>query len=141
MLKPQGKVIKFMSAKLQQQYTYLPPTVERYYNGIEKSNFYWPRINAAINTAVQACKVGQKRRITTVKKYGKLPLPAHHKMAPWEEVHVDLICSWDICYNSTLIPDKSTVEIIRALTIIDKPIHHHQSSPQWNSRDQSLKFH
>jgi hypothetical protein len=39
---------------------------------------------------------------------------------PWEEVHVDLIGPWDVRYNSTAIPGKTTVEKIQALTIMDK---------------------
>ncbi len=55
-----------------------------------------------------------------MKKYGKIPLPTHRNLAPWEEIHVDLIGPWDVRYNSTLIPGKTTVEKIQALTIIDK---------------------
>jgi len=61
-----------------------------------------------------------KCKITAVKKYGKIPLPAHHKLSPWEEVHVDLIGPWDVRYNSSATPGKSTIEKIQALTITDK---------------------
>jgi transposase InsO family protein len=53
-------------------------------------------------------------------KYGNIPLPTHHKLAPWEQVHVDLIGPWDVRYNSTSVPGKSTIEKIQALTIMDK---------------------
>jgi hypothetical protein len=59
-------------------------------------------------------------KITTIKKYDKIPLPAYHKLSPWEEVHVDLIGPWDVRYNSATTPGKSTVEKIQALTIMDK---------------------
>jgi hypothetical protein len=85
-----------------------------------KENFYWPGIDAAVDAVVRACEVCQKCKITAVKKYGKIPLPTHHKLAPWEEIHVDLIGPWDIRYNSSSIPGKTTVEKIQALTIIDK---------------------
>jgi len=85
-----------------------------------KTNFYWPGIDAAITKLVQTCDVCQQCKITAVKKYGKIPLPAHHKLSPWEEVHVDLIGPWDVRYNSSATPGKSTVEKIMALTIMDK---------------------
>jgi len=39
---------------------------------------------------------------------------------PWEEVYIDLIGPWDVQYNSTMEPGKSTIEKIHALTAIDK---------------------
>jgi hypothetical protein len=47
-------------------------------------------------------------------------LPASSKAAPWEEVHVNLIGPWDVRYNISSIPGRSTIEKIHALTIIDK---------------------
>jgi hypothetical protein len=85
-----------------------------------KESFYWPGIDAAIDTLVRACATCQQCKITAVKKYGKIPLPTHHKLAPWEQVHVDLIGPWDVKYNSTSVPGKSTIEKIQALTIMDK---------------------
>jgi hypothetical protein len=70
---------------------------------------------------VRTCAVVcQKCKITTVKNYGKIPLPTHHKLEPWEEIHVDLISPWDVRFNSTNIPGKSTIEKIHAMTVIDK---------------------
>ncbi len=85
-----------------------------------KENFYWPGMDATIDAVVCACAVCQKCKITAVKKYGKIPLPTHRNYAPWKEVHVDLIGPWDVRYNSTSIPGKTTVEKIQALTIITK---------------------
>jgi hypothetical protein len=66
-----------------------------------RENFYWPKL-------------------TTVKKYGKIPLPVNTKVAPWEEVHVNLVGPWVVCFNSTSVPGKATIEKIHALTVIDK---------------------
>jgi hypothetical protein len=85
-----------------------------------KENFYWPGVDAAIETLVRACAICQQCKITAVKKYGKIPLPTHKSLAPWEQVHVDLIGPWDVRYNSTSVPGKSTIEKIQALTIMDK---------------------
>jgi hypothetical protein len=85
-----------------------------------RSSFYWPGIDAAITKLVRTCDICQQCKITAVKKYGKIPLPLHNKLLPWEEVHVDLIGPWDVRYNSTAIPGKTTVEKIQALTIMDK---------------------
>jgi hypothetical protein len=85
-----------------------------------KESFYCPGIDAAIDTLVRACATCQQCKITAVKKYGKIPLPTHHKLASWEQVHVDLISQWDVKDNSTSVPGKSTSEKIQALTIMDK---------------------
>jgi hypothetical protein len=85
-----------------------------------KENFYWPSVDAAIEKLVRACTTCQQCKITAVKKYGKIPLPTQKSLAPWEEVHVDLIGPWDVRYNSTSAPGKSTIEKIQALTIMDK---------------------
>jgi hypothetical protein len=85
-----------------------------------KESFYWPGVDAAIESLVRTCETCQKCKITAVKKYGKIPLPANNKLTPWEEVHVDLIGPWDVQYNSTSVPGKGTTEKIQALTIIDK---------------------
>jgi hypothetical protein len=85
-----------------------------------KENFYWPGVDAAVESLVQKCDTCQKCKITAVKRYGKIPLPANNKLTPWEEVHVDLIGPWDVRYNSTAEPGKSTIEKIHALTAIDK---------------------
>jgi hypothetical protein len=85
-----------------------------------KETFYWPGIDATIDTLVRACATCQQCKITAVKKYGKIPLPTHRKLTPWEQVHVDLIGPWDVRYNSTSVPGKSTIEKIQALTIMDK---------------------
>jgi hypothetical protein len=85
-----------------------------------KESFYWPGMDAAIDAVVRACPVFQKCKITAFKKYGKIPLPTYRNYTPWEEVHVDLIGPWDVRYNSTSVPGKTTIEKIQALTIIDK---------------------
>jgi len=85
-----------------------------------KTNFYWPDVDASNTKVVQTCDVCQRCKITAVKRYGKIPLPTHHKLSPWEEVHVDLIGPWDVRYNSSATPGKSTIEKIQALTITDK---------------------
>ncbi len=85
-----------------------------------KEHFYWPGIDAAIESLVCTCEHCQKCKLTAVKKYGKIPLPSISDLKPWEEIHVDLIGPWDVHYNSTSIPGKGTVEKIRALTMIDK---------------------
>jgi len=85
-----------------------------------KENFYWPGVDAAVENLVKNCDTCQRCKLTAVKKYGKIPLPADSKLTPWEEVHVDLIGPWDVRYNSSDAPGKSTIEKIHALTIIDK---------------------
>jgi len=61
-----------------------------------KENFYWPGVDAAVETLVQKCNTCQKCKLAAVKKYGKILLPASSKLTPWEEVHVDLIGPWDV---------------------------------------------
>jgi hypothetical protein len=85
-----------------------------------KENFYWPGIDAAVEALVRKCDTCQKCKITAVKKYGKIPLPVHRHLQPWEEVHIDLIGPWDVRYNSTSVPGKTTIEKVHALTSIDK---------------------
>jgi hypothetical protein len=85
-----------------------------------KENFYWPGVDAAVESLVCTCATCQKCKLTAVKKYGKIPLPANNKLHPWEEVHIDLVSPWDVRYNSTSVPGKGTIEKIQALTIIDK---------------------
>jgi len=85
-----------------------------------KEHFYWPGVDAAVESLVRTCATCQKCKLTAVKKYGKIPLPVNNKLTPWEEVHVDLIGPWDVRYNSTTVPGKGTIEKIQALTIIDK---------------------
>jgi hypothetical protein len=102
------------------------PTVSQYqtHAGYSKGEFLlaWPSDAAvAMRCLVRTCAVVcQQCKITTVKNYGKIPLPTHHKLEPWEEIDVDLISPWDVRFNSTNIPGKSTVEKIHALTVIDK---------------------
>ena len=85
-----------------------------------KESFYWPGIDASVESLVRTCNTCQKCKITAVKKYGKIPLPINATISPWEEVHVDLIGLWDVHYNSSSIPGKGTIQKIQALTIIDK---------------------
>jgi hypothetical protein len=85
-----------------------------------KENLYWPGVDTAVEAFVRKCETRQKCKITAVKKYGKLPLPANTNLVPWEEVHVDLIGPWGVQYNSTSILGKGTIEKILALTVIDK---------------------
>jgi hypothetical protein len=85
-----------------------------------KENFYWPGIDASVESLVRTCDTCQKCKITAVKKYGKIPLPVSNTISPWEEVHVDLIGPWDVHYNSISIPGKGTIQKIQALTVIDK---------------------
>ncbi len=77
-------------------------------------------MDATIDAVVLACAVCQKCKITAVKTFGNIPLPTRCNYAPWEEVHVDLISPWDVRYNATSVPGKTTAEKIQALTIIDK---------------------
>ena len=85
-----------------------------------REHFYWPGIDAAVESLVRTCDTCQKCKLTAVKRYGKIPLPVTSTLAPWEEVHVDLIGPRDVQYNSTAVPGRSTVEKIHALTAIDK---------------------
>jgi hypothetical protein len=85
-----------------------------------RENFYWPGMDAAVGALVHTCANCQKCKLTAVKKYGKIPLPTNIKLAAWEEVHVDLIGPWDVCYNSSTVTGRSTIEKIQALTIINK---------------------
>jgi len=87
-----------------------------------REHFYWPGIDAAIESLVRTCNTCQRRKLTVVKKYGKIPLPRTSKLAPWKEVHVDLIGPWDVRYNATTVPGKSTIEKIHALTAINKAL-------------------
>jgi hypothetical protein len=75
-----------------------------------KENFHWPRVDAAIEALVKTGETCQKCKLTAVKKYGKILLPALTKLVPWEEVHVDLIGPWDVCYNSNSIQGKGTIK-------------------------------
>jgi len=85
-----------------------------------REHFYWPGIDAAVESLVRTCDTCQKCKLTAVKQYGKIPLTVTSTLAPWEEVHVDLIGPWDVQYNSTAVPGRSTVEKIHAFTAIDK---------------------
>jgi hypothetical protein len=85
-----------------------------------KENFYWPRVDVAVGKIVKKCDTCQRYKLTAVKKYGKIPLPANNKLTHWEEIHVDLKWPWDVHYNSKDVPGKSTIEKNHALTIIDK---------------------
>jgi hypothetical protein len=82
-------------------------------------NLYWPDMEAAVKVFVRTCATCQKCKLTAVKKYGKIPLPTHQNVAAWEEVRVNLIGPWDIRYNSSSMPGRSTIEKIHALTSID----------------------
>jgi hypothetical protein len=64
----------------------------------------------------------QKCKITAVKKYGNFSLPSHMTLDPWEDVHVDLIGTWDTHYNSTSVPGKGTTEKIQVLSVMTKPL-------------------
>jgi len=85
-----------------------------------REHFYWPGIDAAVESLVRTCDTCQKCKLTAVKRYGKIPLPAPSTLAPWEEVHMDLVGPWDVQYNSTTVPGRSTIEKIHALTALDK---------------------
>jgi hypothetical protein len=85
-----------------------------------KENFYWPGVDVAVKKFVRTCNICQKCKLTAVKKYGKIPLPASPHLTPWEEVHIYLIGPWDVRYNSSAVFGKSTIEKIHALTAIDK---------------------
>jgi ribosomal protein L21E len=108
------------SALLQWYHTALQHPGIKCMQATVKENFYWPDLDAAVDKLVCTCTVCQTCKITALKRYGKIPLPTHHKFHPWEEVYVDLIGPWDARFNSTNIPGKSTIEHIHALTIIDK---------------------
>jgi hypothetical protein len=85
-----------------------------------RENFYWPGMDASVESLVRTCDTCQQCKLTAVRKYGKIPLPANTKIASWEEVHVDLIGPWDVHYNSQSVPGKGSIQKIQALTIIDK---------------------
>jgi hypothetical protein len=122
-------------AHAQQETIYVPPSLRAsllqwYHSTLQhpgvkrmqatvREHFYWPGIDAAIESLVRTCDTCQRCKLTAVKRYGKIPLPATSTLAPWEEVHVDLIGPWDMQYNSTAVPGKSTIEKIHALTAID----------------------
>jgi hypothetical protein len=95
------------------------PGIKRMQATLHK-HFYLPGMDTAVAELVSTCATCQTGKITAVKKYGKTPLPTNTKIATWEQVHVDLIGPWDIRYNSTKTPGRSTVEKIHALTIIYK---------------------
>jgi hypothetical protein len=99
--------------------TLLHPGIKRMQATL-KEHFYWPGVDADIDSLVRTCPTCQKCKLTAVKNFGKSPLPTNNKLTPWEEVHINLIGPWDVCYNSTFIPGKGTIEKIQALTIIDK---------------------
>jgi hypothetical protein len=64
--------------------------------------------------------VHQQYKRTTVKQYGKIPLPKSETLLPWEEVHIDMICPWPVQFFSAKVTDKRTTETIQALTVINK---------------------
>jgi len=85
-----------------------------------KRIFLLARYQRSHRKVVHTCDICQKCKITAVEKYGKIPLPKHTNLAPWEELHVDLIGPWDVRYNLTDSPGKTVIEKLHALTIIDK---------------------
>jgi hypothetical protein len=50
-----------------------------------RDNFYWPGMDADVEALVHTCPTCQQCKLTAVKKYGKIPLPANLKLAPWEQ--------------------------------------------------------
>jgi hypothetical protein len=82
-----------------------------------KENFYWPSIDASVESLGCTYDTCQKCMLTAMRKYGKIPFPSNTKVAPWEEVHVYLIGPWDDHYNSTSVPGKGAIKTIQALTI------------------------
>jgi hypothetical protein len=78
-----------------------------------KESFYWPGVDAAVESLVCTCEACQKCKLTAVKKYGKIPLTTNANLAPWEEVHVDLIGPWDVRYNSTSPHGKAPLKKIK----------------------------
>jgi len=85
-----------------------------------RENFYWPGMDATVESLVHTCAICQQCKLTAVKKYGKIPLPVNTKVTPWEEVHVNLVGPWDVRFNITSVPGKATIEKIHALTVIEK---------------------
>jgi hypothetical protein len=71
-----------------------------------QENFYWPCMDAAVESLVPTCAICQQCKLTAVKKYGKITLPVNTKVTPWEEVHVNLVGPWDLCFNITSIQGK-----------------------------------
>jgi len=85
-----------------------------------RENFYWPGMDATVESLVRTCAICQQCKLTAVKKYGKIPLPVNTKVTPWEEVHVNLVGPWDVRFNITSVPGKATIEKVHALTVIEK---------------------
>jgi hypothetical protein len=73
-----------------------------------RENLHWPGIDAAIKIMVQQCPLCQWYKITAVKQYGKIPLPKSKTVLPWKEVHMDMIGLWQVKYNSSNTPRKTT---------------------------------
>lgn len=49
--------------------------------------------------------LSNSKKITAVKKSGKIPLPTHHNLAPWEEIHV--------VFSASEVAEEAMVEVLR----------------------------
>jgi hypothetical protein len=85
-----------------------------------RKNLNCPEWDSAVEHAVQQCPVCQQYKITTVKQYGKIPLPKSKTLLTREEVHVDMISPRPVQFYCTDVPGKSTTEKIQALTVIEQ---------------------
>jgi transposase InsO family protein len=83
-------------------------------------HFYNPKLNRTINDLISHCEPCQKYKAAS-RPYGHLP-PRDTVVAPWTEIHVDLIGPWhikvqglDLYFNALTIIDPVTnlLEIVR----------------------------
>mmetsp|Transcript_27157 Transcript_27157/g.39952 ORF Transcript_27157/g.39952 Transcript_27157/m.39952 type:complete len:181 (-) Transcript_27157:178-720(-) len=64
----------------------------------------------------KTCKQHQENKITTSKKYGKVPVKEYENPEPFEYVHLDSVGTWTICVH---IGNKIVKVCIWALTMCD----------------------
>eukprot|EP00957_Ditylum_brightwellii_P109593 8358701-Ditylum_brightwellii.AAC.1 len=81
-----------------------------------KQWYNWPRMKKETEEFVKTCKVCQENKITTSKKYRKVPVKDYKDPDPFEIVHLDSVGSWTIRVN---IGNKIIQVKIRALSMCD----------------------
>eukprot|EP00957_Ditylum_brightwellii_P073037 5550517-Ditylum_brightwellii.AAC.1 len=62
-----------------------------------RQGYNWPRMKKEMEEFVKTCKKCQENKITTSKKYGKVPSKEYKDPDPFEIVHLDSVGMWTIC--------------------------------------------
>ena len=83
-----------------------------------RQHFEWPGMVEQIKNYIKKCPICQKKKITGVKKYGKVPfVEGNTDVPPFHTVHLDMIGPWKIKF---LRGGKKIALDILALTMVDK---------------------